>query len=117
MYTTYAVNAGQTKMQVMAFLEDGSKAAGIGIGPGGFPGAETAWAGGSSYSARTPVSKGDALGIVLSNTGSNVNQPVQELYSAGGSTEMDLVNYSGSELKMFFNNALSITGTGTNLKT
>ena len=31
MYLTYAVNAGQTKMQAMAFLEDGRKASGIGM--------------------------------------------------------------------------------------
>ena len=99
MYTTYAVNANQTKMQAMAFLEDGSKASGIGMGPG----LETAYAGGSNYSARTPVSKGDTLGIVLSNTGGNVNQPVQELYNAATFTGMDLAKTtSGSGYAMVF---------------
>ncbi len=99
MYTTYAVNAGQTKMQAMVFLEDGSKASGIGM----VPGVGTAWAGGSSYSSRTPVSKGDALGIVLSSTGGNVNQPVQEKYDVAAFTGMDLVKTtSGSGYAMFF---------------
>jgi hypothetical protein len=107
MYLTYAVDAGQAKMQVMAFLEDGSRASGIGMGSGGgtggFPGAETAWAGGSSYSTRTPVSKGDALGIVLGNTGGNMNQPVQELYSAGSFTGLDLARTtSGSGYALSF---------------
>jgi hypothetical protein len=100
MYLTYAVDSGQAKMQVMAFLEDGSKASGIGMGT---LGADTAWAGGSSYSARTPVSKGDALGIVLSSTGGNVNQPVQELYVAGSFTGLDLAKTtSGSGYAMVF---------------
>ena len=114
MYTTYAVNAGQTKMQVMAFLEDGSKATGIGM----VPGVGEAWAGGSSYSSRVPVSKGDALGIVLSSTGSNVNQPVQELYSAGSFTGLDLARTtSGSGYAMVFSGTdstatVATSGTG-----
>ena len=113
MHTTYAVNAGQTKMQAMAFLEDGSKATGIGMVPG-IPGVDEAWAGGSSYAARTPVSKGDALGIVLSNTGGNVNQPVQEL----GFTGMDLAKTtSGSGYAMVFSGTdstatVATSGTG-----
>ena len=99
MYTTYATNAGQTKMQVMAFLEDGSKAAGIGM----VPGVDTTWAGGSSYSSRTPLSKGDALGIVLSNTGGNLNQPVQERYDPLAFTGMDLAKTtSGSGYALAF---------------
>ena len=100
MYATYAVNAGQTKMQAMVFLEDGSRASGIGMGT---LGAETAWAGGSSYSSRTPLSKGDALGIVLSNTGGNLNQPVQERYDPLAFTGMDLAKTtSGSGYALAF---------------
>ena len=114
MYTTYAVNEGQTKMQAMVFLENGSKASGIGIGPG----LDSAYAGGSSYPSRTPVSKGDALGIVLSSTGGNVNQPVQELYSASSFTGLDLAKTtSGSGYAMVFSGTdstatVATSGTG-----
>jgi prepilin-type N-terminal cleavage/methylation domain-containing protein len=112
MHTTYAVNAGQTKMQAMAFLEDGSKASGIGM----VPGVGEAWAGGSSYSSRVPVSKGDALGIVLSNTGGNVNQPVQERYDALSFTGLDLARTtSGSGYAMVFSagdSTVPASGTG-----
>jgi hypothetical protein len=53
MYTTYSVNADQTKMQLMAFLEDGSTVTSY---------IPTAYAGvGSDYSKRTPLVKGDTL--------------------------------------------------------
>jgi hypothetical protein len=113
MHTTYAVNAGQTKMQAMAFLEDGSKATGIGMIPG-IPGVDEAWAGGSSYSARTPVSKGDALGIVLSNTGGNVNQPVQERYDALSFTGLDIIN-TQTGYTAYFSSKNTLSGTGTKL--
>ena len=79
---------------------------------------ESAWAGGSSYSSRVPVSKGDALGIVLSSTGGNVNQPVQELYNAGSFTGLDLARTtSGSGYAMVFSGTdstatLPTSGTG-----
>jgi hypothetical protein len=111
MYTTYAVNAGQTKMQAMAFLEDGSKATGIGM----VPGVDTAWAGGSSYSSRTLVSKGDALGIVLSSTGGNINQPVQELYNPSSFTGIDLVKTT-TAYTVYVSQNKTISGTGSSLK-
>ena len=49
------------------------------------------------------MSKGDALGIVLSSTGGNLNQPVQELYVAGSFTGLDLAKTtSGSGYAMVF---------------
>lgn len=61
-YTTYATNAPLTKMQVMAFLENGTKIAGLDL----VPGASEAYAAASSnYTTRIPISKGEVLGIVL----------------------------------------------------
>ena len=52
MFTTYAVNANQTKMQLMAFLEDGSKVTGY------IPGVSDVFAGaGTNYSARSLMSR------------------------------------------------------------
>ena len=57
-------------MQVMAFLEDGSNVSAF---------VPTAYAGsGTDYSKRYPITRGDTLGILLRNTGSSLNQPVQE---------------------------------------
>lgn len=106
MYTTYAVSAGQTNMQVMAFLEDGSKASSIGIGSEMF-GIDTAYAGSSDYSTRTPASKGDTLGILLGNgsIGTILNQPIQETGSG-----VDILN-TGSGYAMIFSNTDKISGT------
>jgi prepilin-type N-terminal cleavage/methylation domain-containing protein len=61
-YTTYATNALLTKMQVMAFLENGAKIAGVDL----IPGVSEAYAAASSnYTTRSPTSKGEVLGIVL----------------------------------------------------
>lgn len=75
MYTTYSVNANQTKMQVMAFLEDGSTI--TAFVPEAF--ASTS----SDYSKRYPIMRGDTLGILLA---SGTLQPLQE-----SGTGLDLV--------------------------
>ena len=58
------------------------------------------------------------MGIVLSSTGGNVNQPVQELYSAGSFTGLDLARTtSGSGYAMVFSGTdstatVATSGTG-----
>jgi hypothetical protein len=66
-YTTYSVNANQSKMQLMTFLENGSNVTAF---------IPDAYAGvGSDYSKRSPMTKGDPLGILLA---SGSLQPIQE---------------------------------------
>jgi prepilin-type N-terminal cleavage/methylation domain-containing protein len=85
-YMTYATNALLTKVQVMAYMEDGAKIMGDNL----VPGVSVAYAGASSnYTSRIPTSKGDTVGILLGNTGSLLNQPVQELVT-GSFTGVDL---------------------------
>ena len=78
------------------------------------PGVDTAWAGASSYTTRTPVSKGDTLGILISNTGSNMNQPVQELLTATF-TGIDILSTSTSYTAVLTKDN-KFTGTGSALQ-
>lgn len=102
MYTTYVVNANQTKMQLMGFLEDGSNVTAF---------VPTAYASASSnYSKRTPTLKGDTLGILLGNSGSSLNQPVQETTMTGVDIMATQTGYTA-----YFSNKSTISGTGTKL--
>jgi hypothetical protein len=67
----------------MSFLEDGSNVTAF---------VPNAYAGVSSdYSKRSPKTSGDTLGILLASGTGNLNQPVQERYSALVFTGVDLV--------------------------
>ncbi len=101
MYTTYSVNENQTKMQLMAFLEDGSNVSAF---------IPSAYAGsGTDYSKRYPITRWDSLGILLWNTGSSLNQPVQE-----SGTGVDIMNTS-TGYAYYFNKNTKISWTGTQL--
>jgi hypothetical protein len=83
-------------MQLMSFLEDGSNV--TAFVPNAYAGVSSdsliseASAGSTSdYSKRSPLVKGDSLGILVGNSGSSLNQPVQERYSALVFTGVDLV--------------------------
>lgn len=103
MYITYATNLNQSKMQAMAFLENGSSVTVfneiIDI---------THANGGSNYSSRFPTTTWDNVGILLAS-GSLL--PIQET-----GTGLDIMNTNSSYI-MQFNNSEKITGTGTVLKT
>jgi Concanavalin A-like lectin/glucanases superfamily len=81
--TTYSVNASKTKMQLMNFLEDGSNV--IAFVPNAYASI------GSDYSKRSPMVKGDTLGILLASGTGNLNQPVQEKYDVLVFTWVDLI--------------------------
>lgn len=107
-------------MQVMNFLEDGSKITAFenknfDIIPMGFA-AST-----SDYSQRTPTTKGDNIGVLISTSTGNLNQPLQENISVSF-TGIDLVTYTGTlsdgktmTLKAQITNAENISGTGGEL--
>lgn len=109
-YTTYATNANQTKMQLMNFLEDGSKV--TAFLPETF-GIEDAYAGSTSYTTRSPMTKWDNIGILL-GTGTSLNQPVQELLT-GSFTGIDVVNTS-TGYSMYITKTQQFSGTGITLK-
>lgn len=102
MYTTYSVNGDRTKMQVMAFLEDGNTV--TTYIPIAF--ASTS----SDYSKRTPLVRGDILGILLA---SGSLQPVQEKYNVGSFTGVDVVASTGGLYKAYITSTNTISGTGT----
>jgi hypothetical protein len=106
MYTTYSTNTNQTKMQAMVFLEDGSSI--TSLAPSFITEAHASVT--SDYSKRFPSTTGDSLGILLGNSGSSLNQPVQE-----SGTGVDIINATGSYL-MQFDNTTKVSGTGVNLK-
>jgi hypothetical protein len=86
-------------MQLMSFLEDGSNVTAF---------VPNAYAGVSSdYSKRSPLVKGDTLGILLA---SGSLQPVQE--SGNG---VDILNTTGSYI-MQFDRDTKINGTGSALR-
>lgn len=60
----------------------------------------------SDYSKRFPSTTGDSLGILLGNSGSSLNQPVQE-----SGTGVDVVNTSTGYLAVF-SKTESVNGTG-----
>ncbi len=85
MFITYATNANQSRMQAMAFLENGNFATAFeGIISSAHAGA------GSNYTQRYVINIGDNVGILIENTGSNINRPIQEKYVAGSFTGIDL---------------------------
>ncbi len=107
-YTTYSTNALQTKMQLMAFLEDGSKVTSY------IPGiTELSAATNTNYAARSPMTRWDTLGILL-GTGTTLNQPVQELLSESF-TGIDVVSTSTGYTAVFSRDD-SVSGTGTTLQ-
>lgn len=121
-FTTYSVNANQTKMQAMVFLEDASSVTafapfsseGEGLGMRRISLVPTAFASSTSdYSQRIPRSTGDSLGILLdSSTGATKNQPVQELLSASF-TGVDVVNTNSGYMAVFSNKTSdNVSGTG-----
>lgn len=67
------------------------------------------------YSLRIPVSKGDELGILLGNSGSDTNRPLQELYDASSFTGVNIQAYSGS-IKAILNSTDTISGSLVNLQ-
>ncbi|MDD2916646.1 MAG: prepilin-type N-terminal cleavage/methylation domain-containing protein [Candidatus Gracilibacteria bacterium] len=97
-YTTYSVNANQTKMQLMNFLEDSSTVTAF------IPNAYANQ--GSDYSKRSPVTKGDTLGILLA---SGSLQPVQE-----SGTGVDIMT-TNTGFTAYFSNKITIFGTGVRL--
>ena len=110
MYTTYAVSYNQTKMQVMSFLENGSTVTSF------VPLVPVASASSTSdYSTRTPVTKGDTLGILLdSGTGATKNQPVQEKYDVNAFTGVDVVN-TNTGYTAVFSKTDTLSGSGNAL--
>ncbi len=103
--TTYATNALQTKMQLMAFLEDGSKVTALLT-------TTTNAATNTTYATRSPITKWDTLGILL-GTGTTLNQPVQELLTATF-TGIDVVSTSTGYTAVFSKTS-TISGTGSTL--
>lgn len=102
-YTTYSTNANQTKMQVMVFLEESSSI--VSFVPSLITEAHASVT--SDYSKRFPTTMGDSLGILLGNSGSTLNQPVQE-----SGTGVDVVNTSTGYVAVFSNtDTLSWSGT------
>lgn len=99
MFTTYSVNGDRTKMQLIAFLEDGSNV--TAFIPSVYASAN------SDYSKRIPTLKGDTLGILLA---SGSLQPAQE-----SGTGVDIV-LTNSGYIMQFGNTNKISGTGMALK-
>ncbi len=110
-YTTYSVNAAQVRMQLMAFLENGN---GISAFIDAIPGTPSAYAGASSYSIRSPLDKGDSVGILL-GTGTNLYQSVQELYVANSFTGVDIMNSTGT-YTLYMSKSQQYSGTGTALR-
>ncbi len=107
-YTTYSTNVLQTKMQLMAFLEDGSKVTAY------MPGiTELSAATNTNYAARSPMTKWDTLGILL-GTGTTLNQPVQELLSESF-TGIDVVSTSTGYTAVF-SKTDTVSGTGKTLQ-
>ena len=106
-YYTYSTNLRYTKYELLALFEDpNTKTAGADI-----PGIEKVYAG---YETRIPVTRGSTLGILLGNTGASLNQPVQENYSAGSFTGVDVVNTNTGYLAVF-GNGYSVSGSGNTL--
>jgi uncharacterized protein (TIGR02145 family) len=103
----------------MAFLEDGSTK--VSFVPGNGVGLESivqsayAAATGIDYSARIPASRGDELGILLGNSGSDTNRPLQELYDVNAFTGVNVQAYSGS-IKAMLNSTDSVSGSLANLQ-
>lgn len=96
---TYSTNVSGNKYQLLGLLENADSSA-VTL-DGELFGIATAHAG--AYDTRIPLSRGAILGIVLSNTGGNVNQPAQERYDAASFTGMDLARTtSGSGYAMVF---------------
>ena len=106
-YATYSVNANNTKMQLMSFLEDGSKITSFYNSPSSGEGiyesdilSSSAYASmGSDYSKRTPVIKWDTIGILLS---SGSLRPVQEDYVTSSFTGVDLTKTTTSSWYIIF---------------
>lgn len=67
------------------------------------------------YSLRIPASKGDELGILLGNSGSDTNRPLQELYNTSSFTGVNVQTYSGS-IKAMLNSTDTISGSLVNLQ-
>lgn len=106
-YYTYVTNASYSKYQILELMEDGST-----LGMSDAFGITHVYAG---YETRTPATKGSSLGVLLGNTGSSLNVPVQELYVAGSFTGVDVFTTTGSYL-MQFDKDTKISGTGIVLK-
>lgn len=88
-------------MTLMAFLEDGSN---LGLISELY--ADTS----SDYSKRYPIMRGDTIGILLGNTGSTLNQPVQET-----GTGVDVMNTTGNYI-MYISKTQKFSGTGASLR-
>ncbi|MDD2916525.1 MAG: prepilin-type N-terminal cleavage/methylation domain-containing protein [Candidatus Gracilibacteria bacterium] len=105
-YTTYSVNADRTKMELMNFLEDGSTLLSLNAF---VPNASADI--GSDYSKRYPSVQGDTLGILLGNSGTTLNQPIQE-----SGTGVDVVKTNSGYVAVF-GKGDSISGSGNTLFT
>lgn len=105
-YYTFTTNAAQNKYQILSLLESSSMVAVM-------PGVPTAYAAGA-YDVRTPIMRGDSLGILL-GTGASLNQPIQEQYS-GSFTGVDVVS-TPNMYAAWLGNKDVITGTGSALFT
>lgn len=101
-YYTYVTNVGYTKYQLLALMEDTSTSVAY---------VDTTYAG---YETRAPGTKGASLGVLLQNTGTFMNTPVQEGYS-NSFTGVDILNTTGS-YTMQFHSKSKVSGTGVVLK-
>lgn len=75
-YYTYYTNASQNKYQILWFLENSDNPS---LALINLPGVFTAYAG--AYETLFPLTKGTNLGILI-GTGTNLNQPAQELVTS-----------------------------------
>src|ERR1035437_3402220 len=101
-YYTYSTSADYKKYQLLALMEDSSTNVAMSNTI-----IDTAFAG---YDTRTPVTKGNIVGILLGNSGTTLNQPVQENYNVGSFTGVDVVNTSSGYI-VVFGNRKSVSGT------
>lgn len=101
-YYTYSTNANYTKYQVLGLMEESDTLGWI----------DMAYAG---YETRIPIAQGSSLWILLENTGSSNNTPIQELYAVNTFTGVDVVNTQTWYTAVFDKNSM-VSGSGIVLK-
>lgn len=85
-FFTVSVNSSQTRLTAVAFLENTPNNIAIDT----VLGFETVYA--SDFTARTPIGRGNGPIILLSDSGSTKNEPIQKQYSESSFTGVDIIS-------------------------
>lgn len=98
-YYTYLVTSDATRYQLLALLEDSTTT--TSFVPNTY----------ADYSARYPTTKGSSLGVLLGNTGTTLNQPVQEVLTGS----FELTASTGGLYQAYVSKTQVIPGIGSAL--